>query len=303
MATIQEMLTDSLRDMYDAERQAVKNMPKFARAASSPELKQAINDHLEMTKGQVARLEQVFEILGERAKPKPCKAMQGLVAEAIEHIGEHSKGHELDAVLIGAAQKIEHYEISAYGTARAMAKAAGQKEAAGLLQETLKEEETTDKTLTKVALEVYKQMMSPEGSDEEAMPASRSAASKKKVATKAGNTSVQSNGKSKAGTKVTMDHDEIKSWAEGRGAHPACVKGTGDKGDIGLLRIDFPGYSGGDSLAEITWEEFFQKFDEQGLALLYQESTARGQKSNFNKLVARETAQLVGAGSGTKRAR
>jgi len=167
MPSIQEMLVDSLRDMYDAERQAVKNLPKLAKAATSAELKQAFQEHTEVTKGQVARLEQVFELLGERAKPKPCKAMQGLVAEAMEHIGEHSRGNELDAVLIASGQKIEHYEIAAYGTARAMAKAVGQRDAANLLQETLKEEGETDKLLTRVALEVYREMVREEGESEE----------------------------------------------------------------------------------------------------------------------------------------
>ncbi len=89
----------------------------------------------------------------------------------------------------------------------------------------------------------------------------------------------------------TTDHEEIQKWAESRGAKPAAVKRTGGKDDVGLLRLDFPGYSGGDSLEHITWEEFFEKFDESGLALLYQEHTAAGEKSNFNKLVSRETAE------------
>lgn len=91
-------------------------------------------------------------------------------------------------------------------------------------------------------------------------------------------------------SKTTKDHEEIKSWAEERGAHPACVKGTGEKEDIGILRLDFPGYSGEDSLQQISWDEFFEKFDERGLALLYQEETAGGERSNFNKIVSSETA-------------
>jgi len=89
----------------------------------------------------------------------------------------------------------------------------------------------------------------------------------------------------------TTDHDEIRRWAEDRGAKPACVKGTGDKGDVGMLRLDFPGYTGEDKLQHITWEEWFEKFDERQLALLHQEETAEGKKSNFNKLVSRETAR------------
>lgn len=94
-------------------------------------------------------------------------------------------------------------------------------------------------------------------------------------------------------SQVTNDHDEIKRWAEDRGAKPACVRGTGGKGDIGMLRLDFPGYSGHDSLEHISWEDWFEKFDERKLALLYQEETASGEKSNFNKLVSRETADPV----------
>ncbi|MFN7997258.1 MAG: hypothetical protein U0Q18_26820 [Bryobacteraceae bacterium] len=90
---------------------------------------------------------------------------------------------------------------------------------------------------------------------------------------------------------TTTNHDEIRKWAEDRGAKPACVKGTGDQGDVGMLRLDFPGYTGEDKLQHITWEEWFEKFDERQLALLHQEETAEGQKSNFNKLVSRETAR------------
>ena len=86
---------------------------------------------------------------------------------------------------------------------------------------------------------------------------------------------------------TTTDHEEIRRWAEARKAKPATVKGTGGKGDTGIIRLDFPGYSGADKLQEITWDEFFKKFDEAGLALVYQEETADGKKSNFNKLVSR----------------
>src|SRR5688572_25001457 len=163
MPQLQELLTDSIRDIYDAEKQAVKAFPRMMRAASSQELKQALAEHLEVTKNQVTRIEQVFETLGERAKSKPCRAMKGLIEEAVEHIGEHEKGHDLDQVIIASAQKMEHYEIASYGTARAMAKSSGQREAANLLQETLKEEGETDKLLTKVALQLQKEMLREEG--------------------------------------------------------------------------------------------------------------------------------------------
>ncbi|HLJ47303.1 MAG TPA: hypothetical protein VKU01_14905 [Bryobacteraceae bacterium] len=92
---------------------------------------------------------------------------------------------------------------------------------------------------------------------------------------------------------VTTDHETIRRWAEDRGAHPACVKGTGGKNDVGMIRLDFPGYSGADSLQEISWDDFFQEFDKKELALLYQDTTAAGQKCNFNKFVSRETAESI----------
>ena len=90
-------------------------------------------------------------------------------------------------------------------------------------------------------------------------------------------------------SKTTHDHEEIRKWAEGRGAKPSCVRGTGGKDDIGMIRLDFPGYSGEGKLEPISWDEWFEKFDDQQLALVYQETTAEGEKSNFNKLVSRES--------------
>ncbi len=95
---------------------------------------------------------------------------------------------------------------------------------------------------------------------------------------------------SKAKATAITDHEEIRRWAEERGAKPSCVRNTGGTEDVGIIRLDFPGYSGEQSLEEISWDDWFQKFDEQGLALLHQETTADGQKSNFNKLVSRETS-------------
>jgi hypothetical protein len=94
-------------------------------------------------------------------------------------------------------------------------------------------------------------------------------------------------------SRATTDHDEIRRWAEERRAKPACVRGTGSKNDTGMLRLDFPGYSGEDSLDHISWDDWFKKFDERHLALLFQEETVDGQKSNFNKIVSRETADEV----------
>ena len=102
---------------------------------------------------------------------------------------------------------------------------------------------------------------------------------------------------SRAKTTATTDHEEIREWAEERGATPACVRGTGGKGDVGMLRLDFPGYTGEESLEAIEWDQWFEIFDEQGLALLYQETTASGAISNFNKLVSRESVTTSKRGS------
>lgn len=158
MAELDKLLVEELQDLYDAEKQLVKALPKMAKATTYPELKQAFLDHLEMTKNQVTRLEEAFTTLGVKAKSKPCKAMRGLIEEGSEIISEHDKGPELDTALIGAAQKVEHYEISGYGTARALAKALGHKDTADLLDQTAKEEGETDKNLTKVCLQMLKEV-------------------------------------------------------------------------------------------------------------------------------------------------
>lgn len=149
---------DGLRDIYDAEKQLVKALPKLAKSLTSSELKESFNKHLEETKNQVTRVEQCLELLGEKVKGKPCKAMKGLVEEANEHLQEHEKGEVLDQVLVAAAQKVEHYEIAAYGTAKAYAKSLGNREALNLILETLREEENADKTLSVIAIRLQKEM-------------------------------------------------------------------------------------------------------------------------------------------------
>lgn len=147
-----EMFLESLQDIYDAEKQALKAMPKLMKATTSPELKAAFEQHQTETQQQVTRLEQVFEALGEKAKGKHCKAMEGLIAEVNETIESTDEGSMVrDAALIGAAQKQEHYEIASYGTARTMARLMGHDEVADLLQQTLDEEGATDKKLTQLA--------------------------------------------------------------------------------------------------------------------------------------------------------
>lgn len=154
--TLEHAFVEEIRDLYDAEKQLTRSLPKMAKAASSDQLRDAFQEHLEVTKGQVARLEQVFQMLDEKARSKPCKGMKGLVEEGREHIQTDAQAHIKDLALIGAAQKVEHYEISGYGTVRTMARQIGRKDVAELLEETLKEEEATDKRLTQVAKALYK---------------------------------------------------------------------------------------------------------------------------------------------------
>jgi ferritin-like metal-binding protein YciE len=150
-ASLKDLLIDELKDLYSAEQQLVKALPKMAKAASNPKLKNGFNEHLEQTKGHVARLEEAFSSLGEKARSKTCKAMRGLVEEGAEAIDLDGPEAVRDACLIGAAQRVEHYEIAAYGTVRAFASTIGEQEVADLMGETLREEAETDKKLTTLA--------------------------------------------------------------------------------------------------------------------------------------------------------
>jgi ferritin-like metal-binding protein YciE len=148
---LEELLVDELKDLYSAENQIVKALPKMAKAASSPELRRAFERHLEETKRQVERLNQIGQALEIKLTGKKCKGMEGLIEEGKELIAEDLDENALDAGLIGAAQKVEHYEIAAYGTARTHAEMLGFTKAARLLQQTLDEEGATDKKLTQLA--------------------------------------------------------------------------------------------------------------------------------------------------------
>jgi ferritin-like metal-binding protein YciE len=148
---LEELLVDELKDLYSAENQIVKALPKMAKAASSTELKRAFERHLEETRRQVERLNQVGEHLEIKLTGKKCKGMEGLIEEGKEIIEEDLDENAIDAGLIGAAQKVEHYEIAAYGTARTHAEMLGYPKVARLLQQTLDEEGATDKKLTQLA--------------------------------------------------------------------------------------------------------------------------------------------------------
>jgi Mn-containing catalase len=153
MPLLKEALIDQIKDLLHAENQLTAALPKMAEAASHPKLKEAFEKHLKETETHVERLRSVFELLGEKAEPKTCKAMMGLVEEGKETIeeGEEKEPLAADLALIAAAQRVEHYEISAYGTARTLARQMGQRDAARLLSHTLGEEESADFLLTAIA--------------------------------------------------------------------------------------------------------------------------------------------------------
>jgi ferritin-like metal-binding protein YciE len=152
--SVRELMIEQMQDLYDAEKQLVKALPKIAKAASNAELKQAIEGHLEETKGHVQRMEQAFEMLEAKAKGKPCQAMKGLVEEGEETIKEGLPEPLADSALICAAQKVEHYEIAGYGTLISWANSIGLQKVAKVFEQTLKEEKEADQKLTEVASEV-----------------------------------------------------------------------------------------------------------------------------------------------------
>jgi ferritin-like metal-binding protein YciE len=149
--TLHDAFIDEIRDAYDAEKQLIKALPKMAKAATSPELRAAFESHLEETRGQVTRLEKVFESLEEKAQGKHCDGIEGIIEEAAAAMDEDFDEMAMDAVLIASAQRAEHYEIAAYGTLVAWARAMGHAEAAELLEETLNEEKAADEKLTALA--------------------------------------------------------------------------------------------------------------------------------------------------------
>lgn len=148
---LRELLVEELKDLYSAETQLTKALPKVAKNVSDPELKKAIEHHLKETEGHVTRLEQIFEKLDESPKGKTCEGMKGLITEADERIKEGGEPPVVDAGLIADAQRVEHYEISAYGSARTFASLLGEKEVVRLLEQTLKEEKAADEKLTSIA--------------------------------------------------------------------------------------------------------------------------------------------------------
>ncbi len=169
--SLRGLYVDELRDLYSAEKQLTKALPKMAKAANSEELSNGFTEHLEQTRGHVERLEQIFEALGERPSGKKCAGMEGLIEEGSEVIGDDFEGNVMDAALIGAAQRVEHYEIAAYGTVCAFAELLGETQHLKLLQQTLDEEKQTDEKLTELSQEIN--TAANDQSSEEPSPRSR----------------------------------------------------------------------------------------------------------------------------------
>lgn len=171
LSTLQDLYLEELKDIFDAENQLVKALPQMVKAATSDELRNAFEDHLEQTREQITRLEQIFENLGESPKGKKCKGMAGLIEEAKELIKEDIEPDVLDAGLIAAAQRVEHYEIAVYGCLATYANLMGNEEDAELLQQTLDEEKETDELLTEIAESSINVEANDEDEEEEEAPA------------------------------------------------------------------------------------------------------------------------------------
>jgi ferritin-like metal-binding protein YciE len=151
---LRELYVNELKDLHNAENQLVKALPKMAKAASNEQLREGFEEHLEQTKEHVRRLERIFEMLDENPKGKKCLGMEGLVREGSEVMSEDYEDEVMDAGIIGAAQRVEHYEIAAYGTVRSFAEVLGEDEHVSLLEETLNEEKETDQKLTQLASQI-----------------------------------------------------------------------------------------------------------------------------------------------------
>jgi len=164
---LQELFVEELRDIYDAEKQLTKALPKMAKAAESQELRAAFEEHLEITRMQVERVEEVFKVLGMAARGKTCEGMKGLIEEGSKHIEELDKGSTLDAALIASAQKVEHYEIATYGTLATFAEVLDMQDVKDLLGQTLEEEKEADEKLTGIAGQINPEAETEEEGEQE----------------------------------------------------------------------------------------------------------------------------------------
>ena len=165
--SLQKLFLEELKDIYNAEKQITRALPRMAKAAESPELQQAFTKHLKETEGQIQRLERVFKELGQAARGKKCKGMEGLIEEGKEKLEEEGEAEVVDAALIASAQKVEHYEIATYGCLRTYASLLGYSGAERLLQQNLQEEEAADKKLTQLGESGINQAAAMAGAREE----------------------------------------------------------------------------------------------------------------------------------------
>ena len=166
--TLNTLLQEEIKDLYDAERRLVRALPKMAKAASSEELRSAIREHLDVTRGHVERLDQVFELLDLKPKAKTCNGMKGIIEEGEATLQKDAEDALMDAAIIGAAQRVEHYEMAAYASARTMAEHLGNQEVADLLQQTWNEENEADERLSQIAEDVLGSIQDQgEGGEEE----------------------------------------------------------------------------------------------------------------------------------------
>jgi ferritin-like metal-binding protein YciE len=308
--SLEHYYVDELKDLYDAEKQLLRALPRMAKAATHAELRAAFEEHAEQTQEQVRRLEQILQKHeGGKSRDRRCKAMMGLIEEGQDMLKEKPSPNIMDVGLITTAQKAEHYEIAGYGCLNTYAKLLGLKADAALLHQTLTEEKETDLRLSKLAKSVVNPEAKRSDSDSEDerrqprskrqmqsrasgsrsspranSPGARSSAGGERSRGRGGVRSV-SRSRGSGSARSTQDLDEIRKWVEARGGKPAKVCGTGNDKDPGLLRIDFPGYRGEDTLQEIPWDEWYRKFQENNLTFLYQEKAKGGRESRFFKLV------------------
>ena len=199
--SLQEKLLDEIRDLYHAEKQLIKALPKMAKASTNEDLREAFESHLEETREQVTRLEEVFAAMGEKVRAKPCAGMAGILEEGSELLKEEEQGAVLDAALIASAQRAEHYEIGAYGTCAAWARLLGLDEVVSLLEQTLEEEKAADKKLTALAEQEINMSAANEGQEEEQEQETGSMRGRSSGRTEASSRSVAANSRRQGGSR------------------------------------------------------------------------------------------------------
>jgi ferritin-like metal-binding protein YciE len=294
LETMEDFYLKELVDVADGERQLLKALPKMAGAAVSAELRQTLETHLRETEEQLRRVEKILQEHGISERTI-CKGMQGILAEGQEFLDEDPDEGLIDVGLVTTAQKVEHYEIATYGCLTTYARLLGYDRDARQLYRILTEEKATDGKLSVLAEEAGlneeaaagetpEDMEAEEREEDENEPRPRS---KRQTLNGGAKTASRGGGQNarRGSAQATQDIDEIRAWVEARGGKPAAVKSTAKGDDVGILRIDFPGYSGEGSLEEISWEQWQEKFEENNLTFLYQDQTKDGKESRFFKLV------------------